>query len=235
MPLLLLSLSLSKSSSDSTAEDPVEEMEELDSFLRRGPSTTSSQSSCCISREELPPSGVMVTCGTGRASITSGGPIAHDGAIWAAFWVRSSRIWDDLPTALRSKRDPSSGAVPESPKSLEVRLLHSLGIGDRNPSWERTTRGAKPIQFNRQIWSFHFQKRSWVFKKNFLVACYPNSHTLKSLRQPLCSVHTVGKGNPSVAMAWLALLRDYTHARRRTQVYMFIVFRVAFLASWLTI
>lgn len=143
MPLLLLSLSLSKSSSDSTAEDPVEEMEELDSFLRRAPSTTSPQSSCCISREEPPPSGVMVTCGTRRASITVVAPVADDWATWAALWMRSSQIWDDFPAVLRSKRDPSFTEVPVMPKSLEVFLLYSFGIGDRNPSWERTTKRRK--------------------------------------------------------------------------------------------
>lgn len=140
MPLLLLSLSLSKSSSDSTAEDPVEEMDELDSFLRKMPSDASPQSSCCISREEPPPSGVMVTCGTERASITGGGSVAK---IFATSGVRSSQVLDDLLAVPRSERDPSSCAVPER------------GSGES----ESTMRGAKPIRFNCQIWSCHFQRR----------------------------------------------------------------------------
>lgn len=158
MPLLLLSLSLSRSSSDSTAEDPVEEIEELDSFLRSVPSTARSQSSCCISREQPPPSGVMVTCGTRGASITIGGP--DDGAIWAAVSMSSSQICEDLAATLRSKRDASFIPLTENPKSLELFLLHSLGIGELNSSWERTTTGAKTRHSNLQIWSFHFEKSS---------------------------------------------------------------------------
>lgn len=135
MPLLLLSLSLSRSSSDSTADEPVDEMDELDSFLRRGPSTTSSMSSCCISREDPPPSGVMVTCGTGRASITGGGSVADPSrAIRAAFRARPSPMRDDPSAALACRRDPSAGVLTQGFWSLEVRLLHSLGIGDRIPA-----------------------------------------------------------------------------------------------------
>ncbi|TNN84270.1 Isovaleryl-CoA dehydrogenase, mitochondrial [Liparis tanakae] len=78
----LLSVSLSKSSSDSTVEDPVEEMDELDSFLRRVPSTASSQSACFTSREEQLPSAVMVTCGTRDACI-AGGAARADGGLSA--------------------------------------------------------------------------------------------------------------------------------------------------------
>lgn len=64
MPLLLVSLSLRKSSSDSSspAEEPLEEMEELESLRRSCPLTVSFRSSSVISRES--PSDVMVTCGT---------------------------------------------------------------------------------------------------------------------------------------------------------------------------
>lgn len=146
MPLLLLSLSLSRSSSDSATEDPVDEMEELDSFLRRGPSTTSSMSSCCISREQPPPSGVMVTCGTGRPSITAGGSLAHDPEIRA-----SSRARDDLSAALAGRRETSADALPEAFRSFEARLLHSLGIGRER---ERTAHGERRT-VNRQISSSH--------------------------------------------------------------------------------
>lgn len=129
-PLLLLSLSLRRSSSDSTAEDPVEEMDELDRFLRRGPSTASSQSFCCISRELPLPSGVMVTCGTGCASI-----LTEDGGASTSSWG------DDPPGCSGPERHPSPAAVPERENSLEVRVLNSLGIGDQNPSARRA--GAK--------------------------------------------------------------------------------------------
>lgn len=160
-PLLLLSLSLRRSSSDSTAEDPVEEMEELDRFLRRGPSITSSQSFCCISREQPLPSGVMVTCGTGCASI-----LTEDSGVWTSFWGGEPSVCSD------PKRDPSSVAVPERENSLEVRVLYSLGIGDRNPSWERTTsRREIRSTLSCQICSFHFLEAQLSLGTSSLLVC----------------------------------------------------------------
>lgn len=156
-PLLLLSLSLRRSSSDSTAEDPVEEMEELDRFLRRGPSITSSQSFCCISREQPLPSGVMVTCGTGCASI-----LTQDRGVM------------DVTPPVRSgpKRDPSSAAGPERENSWKVRVLYSLGIGDQNPSRERTTnRREIRSTLSCQIGSFRFSAAQLSLGTSFSLVC----------------------------------------------------------------
>lgn len=160
-PLLLLSLSLRRSSSDSTAEDPVEEMEELDSFLHRGPSTTSSKSFCCISRGEPLPSGVMVTCGTGCASI-----LTENRGVWTS-------SWGDGPSVCSGpKGDSSSVAVPERENSLEVRVLYSLGIGDQNPSWERTTKRREiRSTLSCQICSFHFSEAQQSLGASSLLVC----------------------------------------------------------------
>lgn len=231
MPLLLLSLSLSKSSSDSTAEEPVEEMDELDSFLRRGPTTASSQSSCRISREQPPPSGVIVTCGTRRASITAGAAAAgaDDGAIWAALWRSSSQIWGDFPADRRSRRDPSF--IPGSPKSLEVFLLHSLGIGDlkcrgsarlvceeRN-SWAE--RALLPTSSAPQSGHFTFRKfrrTSGLSVESLL--CATSSlvsepfHALKA-SVSVCAVLCEGKGNPSAAGGAARASTQFAHTRVR--------------------
>lgn len=219
MPLLLLSLSLNRSSSDSTAEEPVDEMEELDSFLRRGPSTISSMSSCCISREEPPPSGVMVTCGTRRPSITASASLSHDPEIQAA-----SRARDDFSAALAGRREPSADALPVAFKSFEARLLHSLGIWrERSAHGERRT-------VNREISSSH----SWV--QDQLPGCccvffFLFFFELSDVRKP-CTL--LERGTP--LWRWLGSRSDAVYAlgaRRRTcalLVHKVFIFRVTSLS-----
>lgn len=187
-PLLLLSLSLRRSSSDSTAEDPVDEMEELDRFLHRGPFTSSSQSFCCISREQPLPSGVMVTCGTECASI-----LTEDVGVCSSSWL------DEPPACSDPKRDPSSAAVPERENSLEVRLLYSLGIGDQNPSWLRTiNRREIRTTLRCQICSFRFWEAQPSLGTSSLLVCPMVWRTLQRLTASLSCAHC-GEGEPVCA------------------------------------
>lgn len=122
---------------------------------------------------------------------------------------------DDLPAALRSKRDPSViTPVPESPEE-DFLLLHSLGIGGCKSATKSARWVAqKPPDFIHQIRPFHSQQ---VLRG-----------LIEGLRSAPCSASSLFvvklcaclKGNPStVEAAWLAPLRGlHAPAHWRTQL-----------------